>query len=143
MYDSADHDQDVIQFAHDELFPYLGWMRSLESFIFIKRGSHKLPHDLFLSELLSWMYSSPLDDRKPHGLQRLWVQEYSVADALTDDHLSGTSSFKSLLLGDNLRIDTTHPSFHQLEHLGGIGFAQLAHLPELKYIRGYCVDDRV
>ena len=142
MYDTADHDQDVVEFINDHFLLLAEWMRGLESFIFVKRGSHKLPHDVFLPELLSWMFKID-DERKPCRLERLWVQEYLASDVLDDQHLSGIQRVKSILLGDHLRIDIDHPRFHRLQHVGGIGFSELVHLPDLKYVRGYCVDEKV
>ena len=139
MYDSADHDDEVIREAHEELFPHLGWMTSLKSFAFIKRGSHRLPHDVFVSELINWIFTQ---EQTPDSLESLWIQEDSVSPVLSDGQLSSLS-LKSLYLGDTLRLSLSHERYRNLQHLGGMGFSRLANHPDLKYARGYCIDEEV
>jgi len=52
---------------------------------------------------------------------------------------------KSLVLWPEDRTDFVHDyvGLRQLEHAGDVPFSSLANKPDLKYIRGYCIDEEV
>ena len=82
------------------------------------------------------------------GIERMWIEDSlnSRFHGLDNLHKKPLVAMKSLLMwkGDGGDVDLWSPEgnekFYQLEHLGGIDFSTLAHLPALKYVQGTCVD---
>ena len=79
---------------------------------------------------------------KMEHLNRLWIQEHFSERVASDIELSN-ALMQSITLGTNFRFDDTEERFRQLQHIGGIGFSDMAHLPCLRYVRGYCVSEEV
>lgn len=136
FYFGGDHSNEdsVIQLAHEELFPHLGWMTSLKSFIFIKRGKIHPFRDRFVSELTNWMFTQ---ERATDSLQRLWIQEDSIEPYLS------FPSITSLNLEHYRLHNLNQKKYRNLQHVSGIYFSRLANLPNLKYARGYCTNKKV
>lgn len=113
-------------------------MSSLESFVALRKGfgANSIYPDECLKALVHWIFSTFDMD----SIGRLWIQEYYLPKF--EEQLV-TSSVKSILFGGYLRFDLVHDRFRPLEHLGGIGISQLAELPNLRYVRGYCISSEV
>ena len=126
--------------ARKDLFPGLSWISQLQKLVIIKRGcgmSTSYPDEMVLS-LIKWMF---LNYKMEH-LNRLWIQEHFSERVASDIELSN-ASMQSITLGTNFRFDDTEEKFRQLQHIGGIGFSDMAHLPCLRYVSGYCVSEEV
>lgn len=139
-YGREDYDEAVVEHARLNLLPYLDWMASLKSLVILKRGcgmSTNYP-DECVKELLNWIFPRYGMRR----LERLWIQESDVYQVLSRDQIT-TASLKSLLLGSQLRFQIDDEQFRLLQHLGGVGFTAFSRLPEIRYIRGYCIDNNV
>ncbi len=139
-YGKDDYDDEIVTIARSQYFPRLNWMASLEKLVIVKKGcgmSTCYP-DECVKELVHWIFSMHDMDY----LGRVWIQESDVQHVVSEHQLV-TSSVKSILLGGHLSFGLVHDRFRHLEHIGGIGFSELAALPNLRYIRGYCVSSDV
>ena len=113
-------------------------MSSLENLVILKKGcgmATRYP-DKCVKVLVNWIFSTYEMD----CIRRVWIQE---SDVKMFEHQLVTSSVKSILFGGYLGFDLVHDRFRPLEHLGGIGISQLAELPNLRYVRGYCISSEV
>ena len=126
--------------ARKDLFPSLTWISQLQKLIIIKRGcgmSTSYPDEMVIA-LLKWMF---LHHKMQH-LSRLWIQDHST-DRIAHDIEFYNASMHSLNMGTNFHFDDNEERFRQLQHIGGIGFSNMAHLPCLRYVRGYCISEEV
>lgn len=139
-YGQEDYDEEIVKYARLNLFPCLDWMAALKSLVIVKRGSGMSTNypDECVKELLNWIFHR----YQMRSLERLWIQESEVQLVVSRSQIA-TPSIKSLLLGSHLRFEIDEEQFSHLHHLGGVGFTGLSHLPEIRYIRGYCIDDTV
>lgn len=140
-YGKEEWDEQVVERCHANYFPNLDWMASLKSLIILKRGfgmSSTHPDALVIA-MLKWIFS----EHKMQNLQRLWIQEAEACKIISKSRLT-TPSIKSLLLGSQVPFELDEqPLFQSLQHLGEVGFTALSHLPEIRYIRGYCINNDV
>lgn len=135
-----DYDEDIIRMARQDFFPSLTWMAQLQKLAIIKRGcgmSTAYPDEMVLA-LLRWIFGHYEMDQ----LHRLWIQDH-YSDKVASEIEISNDSMQSLLMGTNFKFDDKETRFRQLKHVGGIVFSDLAHLPHLRYIRGYCVSEDV
>jgi len=154
LCNQRDHKKKVLNQIRKKFKPFLGWIKSLESLTMISNGinagyypTEEYTDDPFVLELLNWMF---LDlELLPRSLKRLWVREdtsFAVQRSLTIEHFITTPFVKALNLweDDEIHSELNHPKFRQMEQLGGIYFSNsLAHMTQLKFAHGYCVDDYV
>lgn len=139
-YGKDDYDEEFVSHARFNYFPQLDWMASLNNLAIVKRGNGMLRcyPDECTKDLITWIFSQYL----MNSIERLWIQESDVQHVISESQLH-VMSMKSILLGSHLNFDLTHDRFRTLEHIGCVGFSELAFLPNLRYIRGYCVDSEV
>ena len=142
------HNAGVLESLRSELFPQLGWMSSLKSLIFIKRGQNLYIHPRddghFFTTFINWL----LDDRRPE-LARLWVTWDDRRDFLTylQSSSENSTALSSVLLTTdrlyNLEAlnESTTQRLRRLQRLGGIIVTRLGYMPELNYVRGLCMID--
>ena len=133
--------------------PHLRWMSFLKSFVLISRGCSKSEFCNVRDPIVADLRSSILEAQQfPRaGIENLWI-EYALMhqpfDGLNNLHKKPLVAMKSLLMwkGDS-GVDLWGPEendkFYQIEHLGGIYFSTLAHLPALKYAQGDCWNETV
>lgn len=134
-----DYDDEIVSEARNEYFPRLKWMSLLEKLVILKRGTgNSISYqDECLKALIEWMFSKC---GLPLHLKRLCIQEAGISDVVFNQEYS-TLSLKSILLGTEFNQDTKR--LVHVEHLGCIGISKLPTLPNLRYIRGYCINSEV
>ena len=118
--------------VRQSLFPQLKWMSSLQNFTYIKKGirAHFNDHICF-HRLFDWFLS--LQD-PPKCLEQFWILSLQEATLCWESHLQ--SSLTHLCLG---KKTTFQPEMKKITHLGGIhSFSAIPHMPNLKFIQGYC-----
>lgn len=138
----------------NDFFPYLGWMRSLESLVVLntlnlKRAGSTFPKDwLVVENLLRFLFDDEDGSQSQmNSLERFWTEENQNAMGLEEFLTMSGPPVQSLLVLDNWndfeveRLDQER--FRQIEHLGGIWFQRLDYLPNLKYARGRLRDVEV
>jgi len=141
------HNQMAIEKAQSEIFPQLNWMSSLKSLVFIERGRHYFSTSEdggFLRMFIGWL----LDDREP-DLGRLWIPFslgnnlrhliYLAPDYPTPLLSAHLSPVWSQLITGNVDESTILVLRH-LQHLGVYVFSRLGFAPEVKYVRGICLN---
>lgn len=116
-----------------ELFPHLGWMRFLNSFILLGRGSILDPIDEIARALANFV----LDFPAPHSLVRFWVDAFRFGRNMSDEDMTGPS-VTSLMTNAEDDLELAHDRFRHLEHFSGSRFRRFEHLRNLKFIRGNC-----
>lgn len=133
------YDCEVVDRARTEFFPRLRWMDYLEKLVIIKRGMSTSYPDECVKELITWIFFKYDMD----SIERIWIQESEVHQVVSE-HQPASPSIKSILLGDHsLDFDFGYNRFKPLQHIGGIGFSELAVLSNLRYVRGYCINSEV
>lgn len=145
---NRDIDSRVIEEICQKFEPKLVWMKCLESLAIIPRPQddydYSYHNDPFVLEILDWAFGS--QELLPPSLKRLWIpQEFSFDQWFTIDH-PHTPFVKSLCLwgSDNVHAQLNHPKYSQMEHLSDMNFSNsLAHMTQLEYANGRCVDDEV
>ena len=139
-----DYDEKVVAMARSQFFPKLFWMSSLESLVILKKGfgCATMYPDECLKALVIWMFSTFDMD----SIERVWIQdEFFKTDREISEKILYTPSIKSILLGFlNSDSELVRDQLQPLENLGGIfGFSELANLPNLRYMSGYCENPEV
>ena len=116
----------------------IDWMRTLKSFIVLSYGSPSELERCVLDRILSRLEQN-------HHLERLWLTDDGVIDDYSELIMTGSSSpAKSLVVDVNRpehgNLNLHLEQFRELEHLSGIPYQRLDHLPNLKFVRGTCCD---
>jgi len=111
----------------------LEWMRSLKSFIFIKRG----PNDSFILNSCIDSLTKVLWGTTPaSSCEHFWIegnQVRSPPQSITP--LKSVISYTAALLND--------PEFYNLQNVDGFEFSSFENLHDLNYFRGYCSSAQV
>ena len=129
-------DWEIAAQAEEELFPHLGWMRSLKSLVVHRRGSFFEPNDRIVVALVDFVLRFP----DPVSLERLWISEFNLKRNLSEKDMTGpiVKSLTTNTLEDDELDELVHDRFRHLEHYSGYKFRRYEQLSNLKYFRGNC-----
>jgi len=117
------------------------WISSLKSLVVIARGS--LTGDEFVHRFLKRFARR----REPDSFHRLWVEwqnKGSIVNTLYfySDDVPLTTSL-ALWPNDRSNFPYDYIGLRQLEHVANAYFSSMASRPDVKYIRGSCIDEEV
>ena len=134
-FDTLDVEEIQI-FDSIEFFPLLTWMTNLKSLAILRSDNPLMHQDLFVSRLIEWLVNN-----SPDSLECLWLTEGYLNEQFREDDLWG-QFVKSVVLSQDSRKNykLNDERYRHLEHLAGVVFRELDHLPQLKYIRGECME---
>ena len=142
----------IKEFVVRNWFPYLEWMKSLESLVLIKLGPYATR--MCGSRVISWLLDSLIGrylfphvevNPTPRPLRCIWIQDFEVGHCGALKY-SSPEVLQSYRTGDcDEREYTNYESFPNIENLGGclgLNFThQLPSLQKLKYASGSSYKD--
>lgn len=156
---TGDYVQHLFQNILEDLRPQLDWMEQLTSLVIVRGSSQDSFEDGnlirgFLNYMMITQANEDIEIPQNDGLmslERLWIDDQLVTrekfNQLGENYLPAPE-VKSIVLPEEIFWDgyphvLDNGRYQHLEHLADVVFFRLAHLANLKYIRGRVFDLKV
>jgi len=104
----------VIKIAAKELYPHLGWIRSLISFVVVKHDYGNSQTDVVLQRFCSWLFKGDSPKMLPNwpNLKNLWIENRTNPKRVLPKDFSAQQNWKSLWEKDFNESDELQDLFH-------------------------------